>query len=564
MFFSPVAERSKKVMALFSGFYALLSMGSVAIVIPLIIMLAGSAEPGVRYKTAFFLPAYLLNDRSLWERYLEAKYRNETDLLRMAWGDNQADFDELPPPRADPEIVSMWEAFVTETVMPPQLFGAGFSGLGKKVAYYNNREFRQWLMRKYGSIGQLNAALETSFRSYQEIDPPFLYLIGGKLNEAALGRDFLLFCKEGVPPSQKFAWDAGGYFRGVFLPRMEGEDVAEYNARYGTAYRSYSEVPFPATVPHSGAGPWTIFVTKFLRPDFVELTDAGKKRWKASGTEMHEFIRLSAKPEDVRVITADCKFSEWAWKRGNVRDVRIPQYALDSIAFEKEKGFWKWQFITQNYCFVFDEICIQGRAMANTLILVLLKVSGALLVNPLAAYGLSRFKLKHTYVVLLVFLATIAFPAEVTMIPVFLQLRELNMLNTFWSLVLPGLVNGFSIFLLKGFFDSLPRELYEAAELDGASEWKMFWIITMSLSKPILAILALNAFVTAYGAFFYALILCPDPKMWTVMVYIYQLQSFSGLPVVYASLILTAIPTLLVFVFCQNLILRGIVVPSEK
>jgi multiple sugar transport system permease protein len=172
--------------------------------------------------------------------------------------------------------------------------------------------------------------------------------------------------------------------------------------------------------------------------------------------------------------------------------------------------------------------------------------------------------MRSSFHILLFFLATIAFPAEVTMIPVFLQLKEFHLLNTFGALVLPGLAHGFSIFLLKGFFDSLPRELYEAAELDGASEFVTFWNITMNLSKPILAVIALSTFVGAYGTFFYALILAPDPAMWTVMVYVYQLRQTVDPPVVYASLIVTAIPTLLVFVTCQNIILRGIVVPSDK
>lgn len=226
--------------------------------------------------------------------------------------------------------------------------------------------------------------------------------------------------------------------------------------------------------------------------------------------------------------------------------------------------FLDTRFPDANYLQVGDEIFVHGWAMSNTVILVALKVLGALLVNPLAAYALSRFKLRLTYGLLFFFLLTIAFSAELTMIPVFLQLREMSLLNTFWALILPGMANGFSIFLLKGFFDSLPRELYEAAELDGAGEWKMFWIITMNLSRPIHAVIGLGAFVSADGAFFYALIVCPDPKMWTIMVYVYQLQSAAASPVVYASLIITAIPTLLMFVFCQNIILRGIVVPVEK
>jgi len=150
------------------------------------------------------------------------------------------------------------------------------------------------------------------------------------------------------------------------------------------------------------------------------------------------------------------------------------------------------------------------------------------------------------------------------MIPNYLLLKELKLLNTFGALILPGMANGYAIFLLKGFFDSLPRELYEAADIDGATEWHKFWIVTMNLSKPILAVIALGAFIGAYSNFMFAFILCPDVKMWTLMVWLYQLQFYCSRGVVFASLIIAAIPTLVVFICAQNVILRGIVVPTEK
>lgn len=141
---------------------------------------------------------------------------------------------------------------------------------------------------------------------------------------------------------------------------------------------------------------------------------------------------------------------------------------------------------------------------------------------------------------------------------------NVSLLNTFWALVLPGVANGFSIFLLKGFFDSLPAELYEAAEIDGATELRKFWVITMSLSKPILAVIALGVFTAAYSEFMMALVIIPDSRMWTMMVWLFQLQSASHPSVMYASLVVAAIPTFLVFLFAQNLIMQGIVVPTEK
>jgi len=111
---------------------------------------------------------------------------------------------------------------------------------------------------------------------------------------------------------------------------------------------------------------------------------------------------------------------------------------------------------------------------------------------------------------------------------------------------------------------NVPKELYEAAEIDGAGEWTKFWIITMSLSKPILAVLALAAFTEAYGEFMMALVKIPDPRMWTLMVWLFQMQQFSHPSVVYASLVIAAVPTMLIFLLCQNLIIRGLVVPTEK
>ncbi len=92
----------------------------------------------------------------------------------------------------------------------------------------------------------------------------------------------------------------------------------------------------------------------------------------------------------------------------------------------------------------------------------------------------------------------------------------------------------------------------------------MFWQITLPLSQPILAVMALNAFAAAYGAFMHAFLICQDPKMWTFMVFLYEFQQTHSVPLVMASLVVAAIPTLSVFVVCQNIILRGIVIPSFK
>ncbi|MDI6829686.1 MAG: carbohydrate ABC transporter permease, partial [Armatimonadota bacterium] len=242
-----------------------------------------------------------------------------------------------------------------------------------------------------------------------------------------------------------------------------------------------------------------------------------------------------------------------------------PPYAENDLAELRENTrAIRREFIVRNYREVIDYIALHGRALLNTAILCIALVLTTLTVNPLCAYALSRFNLRSTYKILLFLLATMAFPAEVSAIPSFLLIKELHLLGTYWAIILPGLANGYSIFLLKGFFDSLPKELYEAAVMDGATEMQMYRKITLQLSKPVLAVIALGAFTAAYGSFMWAFLVLQNPKMWTLMVWLYQMQIWAPQFLVYAGLVLAAIPTLLVFIFCQNIIMRGIIVPSEK
>jgi len=219
-----------------------------------------------------------------------------------------------------------------------------------------------------------------------------------------------------------------------------------------------------------------------------------------------------------------------------------------------------------NYRLVGNYLFLRGRAFVNTLLLVFLTVLASLTVNPLAAYALSRFRLRATEKIILFLLATMAFPAAVTAIPGFLLIRDLGLLNTFAALVLPGVASGMSIFVLKGFFDALPRELYEAAAIDGAGELTVFRKITLPMTTPILAVNALNAFIHAYASWEWAFLVCQRESHWTLAVWMYQMsQTFAHQPwCVMAGFVLVSLPTATVFLVCQKVILRGIVLPSMK
>ncbi len=248
------------------------------------------------------------------------------------------------------------------------------------------------------------------------------------------------------------------------------------------------------------------------------------------------------------------------------REIPMPLAQAFAVTYANRGTALLLQDMTANYRTVGDVLFLRGQAWWNTIVLVVLTILATLTVNPLAAYALSRFRLRHTEGILLFLLATMAFPAAVTAIPGFLLIRELGLLNTFAALVLPTVANGLSIFILKGFFDALPRELYEAATIDGASEWQIFRHITLPMTTPILAVNALNAFIAAYNSWEWALLVCQRQSHWTLSVWLYQMsRQFGGTPwVVMAGFVLVSIPTALVFLLCQRVILRGIVLPSMK
>ncbi len=256
----------------------------------------------------------------------------------------------------------------------------------------------------------------------------------------------------------------------------------------------------------------------------------------------------------------------YGWTLSRIEEARFPLREAMAITFA-QRG-WRDFFsgMAANYRTVGEFLFLRGQAFGNTVFLVLLSVLATLTVNPLAAYALSRFGLRSAEKILLFLLATMAFPAAVTAIPGFLLIRDLGLLNTFAALVLPTLASGMSIFILKGFFDGLPRELYEAAAIDGAKEWQIFLKITLPMTTPILAVNALNAFVCSYNSWEWALLVCQKQSHWTLAVWMYQMsQQLSDQPwAVMAGFVLVSIPTAIVFIACQKIILRGIVLPSMK
>ena len=331
--------------------------------------------------------------------------------------------------------------------------------------------------------------------------------------------------------------------------------LATCNRLLGTARRDWAEFDLPATPPtdpgrESECSVWCDFVNTLPPEDY-----------RLNSSEIAFQRYLLEKYGDLARINA-----AYGWNLRCIEEAFPPFAAAYAVTFRNNEWSFVLAPIVNNYALVLHFLLGYGNAVAVTLLLVLMTLLCTLTINPLAAYALSRFNLRGQDKVILFMLATMAFPAMVSAIPAYLLMRDLNLLNTFWALVLPGAANGMAIFILKGFFDSLPTELFEAATIDGAREWQIFWIVSVPLIKPILAVNALSAFLAAYNSWEWALIICQDKRMWTVAVWMLQASQWWGeYPwVVPAGFVVTSLPTFLVFIFCQKIILRGIILPSMK
>lgn len=322
--------------------------------------------------------------------------------------------------------------------------------------------------------------------------------------------------------------------------------------------------------------------TSFASMEEIVFTDQLPEQ-RLLRVEWGEFIAENVPVEDWIITRPDKGYREFLRAKYNTLEnlnqaygqsytsfetVALPQPAFDRADFLERKWELLYYFLTNNFIQVFKFIAIQGNAMWNTLILVGAFLIAGLTVNPLAAYALSRYKIKFKEVILIMFLIPMAFPGEVMQIPGFILTRDLGLLNTYWALILPGLANGFGIFLMKGFFDGLPRELYEAAELDGANEWQIYWTVTFPMCKPIIALQMMGTIIMAYSEYMWAFIVCPDERKWTLAVWIFQYsmeamqRGESHLQM--AALVLMSIPTLFVFIIMQKIIMKGIILPSMK
>ncbi|MGW2448276.1 carbohydrate ABC transporter permease [Streptomyces sp. NPDC001494] len=225
-------------------------------------------------------------------------------------------------------------------------------------------------------------------------------------------------------------------------------------------------------------------------------------------------------------------------------------------------------FTPGNYTRAWDVMDL-ARLLLNTTFYAFGALACQLVLDVAAAYSLSKLRPVLGKAILGMMLATLMIPATVLVVPQYLTVLDVplvhrNLLDSPWAIWLPSVTNAFNIFLLKRFFDSVPRELLDAAAMDGASPTRILWSIVLPISRPILGVVSIFAIVGVWKDFLWPMLTLPDPSKQTLNVGIYSLSTGVPVNILIAALTIASLPTLLIFLVFQRNIMSGLTAGGLK
>ena len=207
-----------------------------------------------------------------------------------------------------------------------------------------------------------------------------------------------------------------------------------------------------------------------------------------------------------------------------------------------------------------------GGMFINSVVVAVVTTAGQILTSSMAAYAFARMSWRGRNTVFVLYLITLMVPSQVTIVPLFILMRLLGWVNTYQALVLPGIFTAFGTFLLRQSFLGLPRELEEAAFLDGASHWTVFRQVILPLSGPALATLGVFSFMGSWNAYLWPLFVARQDSIMTLPVGLARLhgQYLTQWNLVMAGAVISIIPILIVYLLAQKAFVRGIAFTGIK
>jgi ABC-type glycerol-3-phosphate transport system permease component len=219
-----------------------------------------------------------------------------------------------------------------------------------------------------------------------------------------------------------------------------------------------------------------------------------------------------------------------------------------------------------NFVHLFENRGI-GRALVNSAIVSSCQVIGTLALCSMAAYGLTRIQFKGSNVVFALVLMTFLLPIESLMVPLYIHVTGLGLADTLAGVFIPWIASPFGLFMLRQAFEEIPRELDEAARIDGAGHFRIFWSIILPNVRTPLATLALVTFLFSWNAFLWPLVILHSPRNHVVQLAIAQSVSIAQLPnwgETFAGATIATVPLIILFLFLQRYFVRGIALTGVK
>ncbi|KXK14150.1 MAG: binding-protein-dependent transport system inner membrane component [Chloroflexi bacterium OLB15] len=205
--------------------------------------------------------------------------------------------------------------------------------------------------------------------------------------------------------------------------------------------------------------------------------------------------------------------------------------------------------------------------MFNSVKLAVIVTIGQLITCSMAAFAFARLQFPGKNILFVILLSSLMIPGQITIVPLFILVRNLGLYNTHLALILPGLINPFGVFLLRQYFVTIPTELEDAARVDGANVFTIYWRIILPLSGPVLTTLAILTFVGMWNAYFFPLIMINSPQLQVITVGLTLLRGQYGagaLGPIAAALTMAIVPVLIVFLLLQKYIIRSVVSTGLK
>ena len=242
----------------------------------------------------------------------------------------------------------------------------------------------------------------------------------------------------------------------------------------------------------------------------------------------------------------------------------FPFYAMivlslkPGLAVQFPQSLLPWNLSTASY-----EQVLSGQNLlvwlGNTLIYAIVSVAAVLLLSAMAGYAFAKKRFRGKETMFWSFLAMVMVPFHVTLIPTFIVLAKLGGVDTYWGLILPTLANAQAVFLMRQFIEGLPDDLFEAARIDGAGEFRIFLTIVLPLCKPVLATLGIFVFLWHWNDFLWPLIMAKSSDMWTLTVGIASLQQQNvPLSVMLAGSVVALVPIFFAYVVAQRYVQEGV------